>query len=169
MQPPDTHLYRLSTAWRFDAPQDMVWNAIADADGWPLWWPGIRSVTLERGDANGLGALRRYTCRGALPLDLRFIVRVTRMQAPHLIEGLACGDLAGIGRCLLRRNQGQTAVRFDWQVRTTGAWLNRLAPLLHPLLCWNHDRLMRAGGQGLARHLSRNAACCATGKPGAAG
>lgn len=149
----DACIYRLSTQWRFDAPLDAVWHAIADADRWPLWWPGIASETLEPGDAQGLGAVRRYTCRSALPLRLRFTARVTRIVPLELIEGQACGDLDGRGRCLLAREAGRTLVRFDWQVRTTNPWLNRLAPLTHPLLRWNHNRLMQAGGCGLERLL----------------
>ena len=148
-------LYRLTTWWRFDAPLDAVWAAIADADHWSLWWPGVDSVTLAPGDARGLGALRRYQCRGALPLRLCFTARVTRIVPPCLMEGRASGDLIGLGRCRLSEARGQTRVCFDWRVQTTGLWLNRLAPLAHPLLRWNHDRLMRAGGRGLARYLAR--------------
>ena len=158
MRMSDACVYRLSTQWRFDAPLDAVWNAIADADRWSLWWPGVESVVLTPGDAQGLGALRRYTCRGALPLRLRFNARVTRLEPPYLIEGRAAGDLEGMGRCHLHHAQGQTRVRFDWQVRTTGFWLNRLAPLIHALLRWNHDRLMQAGGRGLERYLEHDAA-----------
>ncbi len=159
MRPSDACVYRLSTEWRFDAPLHAVWNAIADADRWSLWWPGVASVVLAPGDAQGLGALRRCTCRGALPLRLRFDALVTRLEPPHLIEGHACGDLQGRGRCLLTREPGgQTGVCFDWQVQTTGFWLNRLAPLAHALLRWNHDQLMQAGGRGLERYLVRDAA-----------
>lgn len=154
MRAPDATVYRLTTQWRFNAPLDAVWNAIADADGWPAWWPGIAGVTLEPGDTQGLGALRRYTCRGALPLRLHFVARVTRVVPWQLIEGRACGDLTGQGCCRLTHAQGQTTVYFDWQVQTTGLWLNRLAPLTHSLLRWNHDRLMRAGGRGLERYLA---------------
>lgn len=154
----DATVFRLRTQWRFDAPRAAVWQALADADGWPAWWPGIASETLDPGDARGVGALRRYTCRGALPLRLHFVARVTRVVPLRLIEGRACGDLTGMGRCRLSHARGQTTVRFDWQVRTSGFWLRRLAPLAHALLRWNHDRLMRAGGRGLERHLARAAA-----------
>lgn len=147
--------YRLTTWWRFDAPLEPVWHAIADADGWPAWWPGIASVTLAPGDAQGLGAVRCYSCRGALPLRLRFVARVTRVVPQRLIEGRVRGDLVGTGCCQLASERGQTTVCFDWRVRTAGAWLSRLAPWIHPLLRWNHDRLMRAGGRGLQCHLAR--------------
>ena len=45
------------------------------------------------------------------------------------------------------------AVTFDWEVRTTRAWMNALAPLARPLFTESHDRLMRRGGQDLARRL----------------
>ena len=165
MRTADACVYRLSTQWRFDAPLHAVWNAIADADRWSLWWPGVASVVLAPGDAQGLGALRRCTCRGALPLRLRFDARVTRLEPPSLIEGRTCGDLQGLGRCQLRHAQGQTLVRFDWQVRTTGFWLNRLAPLAHALLRWNHDRLMQAGGRGLERYLAGGTAAEIVARP----
>lgn len=158
MHASNASIYRLTTRWGLHAPLDAVWNAIANADSWSAWWPGISSVTLDPGDALGLGALRRYTCRGALPLRLRFNARVTRIVPGRLIEGWACGDLTGMGRCRLTHAQGQTTVCFDWQVRTTGLWLNRLAPLTRPLLRWNHDRLMQAGGRGLEHYLARGAA-----------
>jgi hypothetical protein len=31
--------------------------------------------------------------------------------------------------------------------------MNALAPLLAPAFAWNHHAVMRAGGDGLARHL----------------
>ena len=60
--------YHLFTEWQFDAPLDVVWNAIFHAEAWPEWWDGAESVvTLERGDADGLGARQRYTWKGVLP------------------------------------------------------------------------------------------------------
>jgi len=46
-----------------------------------------------------------------------------------------------------------SALRYDWQVRTTRLWMNLLAPLAKPLFRWNHDAIMQAGGIGLTRHL----------------
>lgn len=146
--------YDLTTLWRFDAPLDAVWDAILRAEAWPLWWPGVDSVvTLEPGDADGLGARRRCSCRSALPYRLSFVTRVTRIEPRRLIEGRAEGELEGLGCCRLEHVAGLTSVRYDWQVRTTRAWMNLLAPLAKPLFRWNHDALMRAGGAGLARHL----------------
>lgn len=154
MPPASPTPYRLSTLWRFEAPLAPVWQAIVDADAWPLWWPGIEGVdTLAPGDAHGLGARRAWRCKSALPYRLRFTTRVTRIEPLRLIEGLVEGALEGQGCCRLWREDGLTCVRHDWQVRTTPPWMNLLAPLARPLFRWNHDALMRAGGAGLARHL----------------
>lgn len=40
-----------------------------------------------------------------------------------------------------------------WRVELARPWMRWLAPLLAPLFRWNHDGLMRAGREGLARHL----------------
>lgn len=146
--------YQLTTLWRFDAPLDAVWHAIADADSWPTWWRGVDSVLLERGDAGGVGARRRYICRSVLPLRFTFVARVTRVIPMQLIEGQVEGELEGIGCCRLACADGLTTVRHDWQVRTTRRWMNWLAPLARHVFRWNHDQLMRAGGIGLARHLN---------------
>jgi hypothetical protein len=46
-----------------------------------------------------------------------------------------------------------TVVRYHWSVKTAKAWMNLLAPIARPLFEWNHDVLMRWGGEGLAKLL----------------
>ncbi|WP_137889186.1 SRPBCC family protein [Pseudomonas sp. 2FE] len=146
--------YHLSTLWQFDAPLEAVWDAIFHAEAWPSWWKGVECVvTLEHGDANGLGARQRYTWKSALPYRLTFVTRVTRVEPLRRLEGSVEGDLEGIGCWHLGRDADLTTVRFDWQVRTTLLWMNLLAPLAKPLFRWNHHAIMRAGGIGLAQHL----------------
>jgi hypothetical protein len=69
------------------------------------------------------------------------------------MDGSATGELAGTGSWRLYEDDGSTAVLFEWRVQTTRRWMNLLAPFARPLFRWNHDRLMRAGGRGLARRL----------------
>lgn len=151
--------YRLRSHWVFEAPLASVWEAILQAESWPLWWPGIESVrTLAPGDAGGLGACRLWRCKSALPYRLSFATRVTRIEPLQCIEGEVEGELEGLGCCRLWREGGLTRVCHDWQVRTTPPWMNLLAPLARPLFRWNHDALMRAGGRGLARQLQAGGA-----------
>lgn len=106
---------------------------------------------LEPGDAQGIGSLRRFTWKGTLPYRLRFNLRATRIDAPSLIEGDACGELEGVGRWLLRQDGAWTTVRYDWNVRTTKAWMNWFAFLLKGPFRRNHDRVMGWGAEACPR------------------
>jgi uncharacterized protein YndB with AHSA1/START domain len=145
--------YRFLTTWCIDAPIERVFEAIDDAATWPRWWKGVtRADLVEEGDADGVGRLWRFTWRSRLPYDLSFDSRVVRREPPHLLEGHADGELVGVGRWRLYDGQG-TAVVYEWNVSTSREWMNRAAPVARPLFAWNHDAVMRQGGEGLARQL----------------
>jgi hypothetical protein len=145
--------YRFVTTWCIAAPLDAVFAAVDDCADWPRWWPGVlRAELVAHGAPDGTGRVWDYAWRSRLPYELRFESRVTRREPPHLLEGAASGELTGTGRWRLFEGRG-TAVVYEWDVSTTRAWMNRLAPVARPLFAWNHDAVMRAGGEGLARHL----------------
>ena len=146
--------YRFLTTWLLDAPRERVWEAIHDQKAWPSWWRGVEEVIeLEPGDADGLGSFSRLTWRSFIPYDLVFEARTTRVERPNLLEGQVDGELAGIGRWRLFEHDGATAVLYEWNVRTTRAWMNLLAPIARPIFAWNHDWVMARGGEGIARRL----------------
>jgi uncharacterized protein YndB with AHSA1/START domain len=147
--------YAFTTIWTLQAPIEAVWEAITASERWPEWWPFLESVVeITPGDSAGLGAIRRYRWRGAIPYRLTFEIMVARVERPILLEGIASGDLEGIGRWTLsEQGDNTTRVQYDWQVRTTKAWMNLLAPLARRIFAWNHDRVMRGGGAGLAAYL----------------
>ena len=147
--------YHFVTDWRILAPIDDVFVALADSLRWPEWWHGVRRVEeITSGDETGLGNVRRYVFHARLPYDLAFEMRTTRIEAPTVLEGEARGELAGTGRWRLEAAEDGTRVRYYWDVRTTQAWMNLLAPIARPLFAWNHDSVMRWGEEGLRRHLS---------------
>jgi uncharacterized protein YndB with AHSA1/START domain len=146
--------YEFLTTWCLEAPIDRVWDALYESERWPEWWRGVERVSvLERGDAQRVGELSRYTWKSRLPYRLEFDMRTTRVERPHLVEGRAQGELTGEGRWRLFEAPGQTAVTYEWRVETTERWMNALAPLARPLFAWNHDVVMRNGGRGLAERL----------------
>ncbi len=99
--------------------------------------------------------------RTRLPYTLGFEICVTSVLPPSELEAEATGELEGTGRWTLAPADGGTLVRYAWDIRTTRRWMNMLAPVARPLFRWNHDELMREGGQSLARRLG--------GGPGIAG
>lgn len=146
--------YRFLTVWCFRAPLQQVYDQLASPSRWPHWWRGVERVEeLESGDAEGHGSLRRFTWKSALPYRLSFTMRTTRIEAPRYLEGQAQGELVGSGRWELTESEGWTHVRYVWEVATTRAWMNRLAPLFKPLFRWNHNVVMRWGFEGLKQSL----------------
>jgi hypothetical protein len=89
---------------------------------------------LEPGDTNahGVGQLARFSWRSVLPYTLSFETRVTRVEAPHLMEGHATGELEGVGVWRLFAGPDSTAVLYSWKVRTTKPWMNISGPLAAP-------------------------------------
>jgi uncharacterized protein YndB with AHSA1/START domain len=146
--------YSFLTTWVLEAPIERIWDELADAEHWPQWWRGIERVQIvERGDSDRLGELLRYTWKSKLPYRLEFDVRTTRVERPFVCEGRASGQLSGHGRWRLFEGAAGTAVTYEWVVSTTGRRMNLLAPVARPLFAWNHDWVMRGGGEGLARRL----------------
>lgn len=146
--------YRFLTTWLVQAERDRVWDAIYESERWPGWWKGVlEAEKLEEGDEAGVGQYGRYVWKSRLPYRLEFFVRTTKVEKPHLLEGDASGELAGIGRWRLFEHAGVTAVLYEWNVRTTRAWMNFFAPFARPIFAVNHDYVMRNGGHGLANLL----------------
>ena len=146
--------YHFVSIWPINAPIERVWEEIHHAERWPSWWTYVAGVEeLEPGAADGTGKRMRLLFRTRLPYTLGFDVRVTHVHPPSELVAEATGELAGTGRWTLTPVAGGTVVRYNWDIRTTRRWMNLLAPVARPVFRWNHDELMRAGGQGLARRL----------------
>jgi hypothetical protein len=146
--------YSFLTTWVLDAPRPAVWEVLEDSERWPEWWDGVVQVdVLERGDEHRVGELARYRWRSRLPYDLAFDMRTVAADAPRYLEGRATGELDGTGRWWLFADGDTTAVVYAWDVRTTRRWMNAFGPALRPAFAWNHDWVMRRGGEGLARRL----------------
>jgi uncharacterized protein YndB with AHSA1/START domain len=151
---PQGRRYGLTTEWVLAAPVERVWEALAAPLEWPRWWRYVDAVVpLRDGDADGVGAIRRYTWTSRLPYRLTFDMETTRVARPVRIEGVARGELNGLGRWELAPLAQGTSARYEWTVMTGKGWMNALGPLLAPVFEWNHDQVMAEGGRGLSRHL----------------
>lgn len=146
--------YHFVSTWQIQAPIEKVWEELYHIERWPDWWKYVVGVEeLTPGAADGVGSTRRLLFRTRLPYTLGFDVRVTRVQPPSELEAESTGELEGTGRWTLTPADGGTLVRYYWDIRTTKRWMNLLAPVARPAFKWNHDELMREGGQSLARRL----------------
>jgi hypothetical protein len=148
--------YRFLTTWALGAPAtiEQVFDVLHDAVAYPTWWKGVEAVErIEPGGEDSIGAVDRYVWKSKLPYELEFHSRTVRVERPYLMEGHASGELEGEGRWRLWENPAGVCVTYEWNVGTTAAWMNALAPLAKPVFAWNHDYVMRNGGEGLARRV----------------
>jgi hypothetical protein len=147
--------YQFVTTWKVQAPLQRVWQLIYEQDKWPLWWKGVVKVeTLQEGDENSLGKKVRYTWKGILPYYLTFDMEACKVEAPFILEGIATGELEGEGSWDMHEEDGITTLLYYWNVNTTKKWMNRLFPVIKPLLKLNHDIVMRWGAKGMAKQLN---------------
>ncbi len=146
--------YTFESTWRIAAPIEAAWEAIYHSERWPTWWPEVERVDdLVHGDDNGVGNVRRYLWKTRLPYKLAFDMRTTHVERPVALDGVAVGELNGIGRWRLHVDGQVTVIHYTWQVRTTKWWMNLLAPLARPVFAWNHQAVLRSGAEALARLL----------------
>jgi len=146
--------YSFLTTWLLETAREPVFEAIHDQKRWPEWWRGVEEAEeLAPGDGDGVGSVSRLVWRSRLPYRIEFQVTTKRVERPHLMEGDAVGELTGIGRWRLFERDGITAVLYEWNVSTTRAWMNLLAPVARPIFEWNHDWVMARGGEGVSRLL----------------
>ena len=146
--------YALTTQWVLASPLERIFDVLVRPEAWPQWWRYVERVAmLAPGDADGLGAVRRYTWTSRLPYRLTFDMTTTRVDPPTALDGEASGAVRGTGCWRLFMRDGHSHVRYDWTVATQARWMNALAPLFARGFAWNHDQVMAAGGRGLARHL----------------
>jgi uncharacterized protein YndB with AHSA1/START domain len=147
--------FELVTTWTLAAPPIAVWDALVNPEQWPTWWRAVEKVELlEPGDASGLHAYRRFTWRTALPYRITFNMRTELIEPLAIIEGRADGELNGTGRWTLAPAGDGTQVRYDWIVEVDKPWMRALAPLLRPVLTWNHNKVMEWGREGIERKLA---------------
>ncbi len=146
--------YEFLSTWLLEIGREEAWDAIWDSPAWPEWWPGVvEAAETDAGMADGVGRRGRYVWRSRIPYAVRFEVVASEVDRPRLLAGEASGELEGTGTWRFFEDEDLTAVTYQWSVRTTRPWMNAIAPVAGPAFRWNHDQIMRWGGEGLARRL----------------
>jgi uncharacterized protein YndB with AHSA1/START domain/mannose-6-phosphate isomerase-like protein (cupin superfamily) len=148
--------YVFADEWDVAAPQQAVFDAIADARTYPQWW---RPVYLDV-DADGpaeLGKQSRQHFKGRLPYHLHTRSTVVALDAPRTVTAEVDGDLRGRGTWTLTPTATGTHVRFDWQVHADRKLLRVLTPLLRPVFRWNHNWAIARAMEGLEPFAQRTA------------
>jgi hypothetical protein len=146
--------YSFQSAWDIDAPRIEVWQALAATPfSWQDWWPELKDVRDTRITADLKGT--SFSCSWQAPIGYRLRTDIILSDIEYLktVTLQTDGDLIGTVTCHIKETAGRTHVDIDWQVDTTKAWMNRLAPLLKFFFIASHHAVMRSGERGLRRHL----------------
>jgi len=140
--------------WRVAAEPAQVWAVVRRVEGWPGWWPSVRSVVPLRNNRTGGAAPGwEFTFRTRLPYTMIFDAELVREEPLVEVQTRITGRVRGSGTWGVRAVDGGTLVHFDWLVRPELAWMRRVTPLARPVFRWNHRQLMAEGGAGLAQRL----------------
>jgi len=142
--------------WDVEAPQQAVFDALADTRTYPIWWtPIYRAV-----DADGppsIGCASRQKFKARLPYTLSTVSTIARLEPPRELEVHVVGDLRGTGVWTLTAVGDKVHVRFDWRVHADRALLRVLTPILRPVFRWNHNVAIKRATAGLEPYARRSA------------
>jgi uncharacterized protein YndB with AHSA1/START domain len=151
------HHYTFVTTWKIPAPLSEVWAQLADVEGWPAWWKGVKNVeviTLAPENA-GIGTKVKSQWKSWLPYTISFSIEVIDLDPGKKLSVAARGDLNGVGTWELHEKAGTTTATYTWSVSTAKPWMNLVAPIAKPLFAHAHHTIMRWGERGLSAMLAK--------------
>ena len=135
--------------WDVDAPQEAVFEALADARTYPEWWKPVY-ITVEGDSPPEVGAVTKHEFKGQLPYHLNTTSEIVSMDPPDSFEVKVVGDLTGKGVWTLTpTDDGRVHIHFDWRVVADRPLLRILTPILRPVFRWNHNWSVQRAIEGL--------------------
>jgi uncharacterized protein YndB with AHSA1/START domain len=144
--------------WDVAAPAEQVFDAIADATTYPVWWKAVY-ISVECDGPPGVGRESLQHFKGRLPYTLKTRSTITDYDRPRTVAADVVGDLRGRGVWTLTPGEaGGTHVRFDWRVHADRPLLRYLTPLLRPLFRSNHNWAIARAQEGLEPYAQAQAA-----------
>lgn len=144
-----TPTFTFEDHWEIAAAPGRVFEMLARPEGYPTWWPEVRSATRIDADSG------RVAIRSTLPYTLTLVLtREAEDARQGLLRVRIDGDLAGWAS--YRVSATPSGARADYHQVTSVqvSWLRPLVPVLRPLLAANHAAMMRSGRAGLSRVLT---------------
>jgi uncharacterized protein YndB with AHSA1/START domain len=135
--------------WDVDAPQEAVFDALADARTYPEWWRPVY-ISVDAGGPPEVGRISHQEFKGRLPYHLKTRSEIVRLESPSQFEVKVEGDLAGRGAWTLSPITGDGVhIHFDWRVLADRTLLRVLTPVLRPVFRWNHNWSIQRAIEGL--------------------
>jgi uncharacterized protein YndB with AHSA1/START domain len=143
--------------WDVVAPQEAVFEALADASTYPQWWKPVY-IDVEVDGPPEVGCVSKQHFKGRLPYTLRTTSEIVRYEPPSEFEVSVVGDLTGKGIWTLTPSDGKVHVHFDWRVIADRPLLRYLTPVLRPVFRANHNWSVKRAIEGLEPYARRKGA-----------
>lgn len=142
------HRYVFRSSWHIPALSDRTFQALADLERYPHWWPEFKRARLV---SPGRG---EFALRSVLPLTLRFSLEreIEDADEGHL-RARAVGDIEGTVEWTVHEARGAARAEFLQDVLLRHPLAVRVDQVLRPVLEWNHSKAMKSGAAGLRRYL----------------
>jgi hypothetical protein len=155
-----TNEYHFITTWRVEGTTGEVADVIRDPLDLVRWWPAVylAADALAPPDERGLHQRVRLRTKGWLPYTLDWDLEVVESRYPEHFALVAAGDFVGQGVWTIVQDGPFVAATYDWRIRAEKLLLQRLAPLVRPLLEANHRWAMAQGLESLKLELLRRRA-----------
>ncbi len=135
--------------WDVDAPQEAVFDALADSRTYPEWWKPVY-IEVEGDCEPALGCTTKQHFKGRLPYTLKTTSEIVAYERPNTFAVKVVGDLSGSGNWTLTSNDdGTVHVRFDWVVNADRPLLRILTPIARPIFRYNHNWSAARAMEGL--------------------
>jgi uncharacterized protein YndB with AHSA1/START domain len=134
--------------WEVEAPQEAVFDALADARTYPEWWRPVY-IAVEADGPPEVGRVSHQEFKGRLPYHLKMRSTIVRLERPYELEVSAEGDLTGRGVWTLTASGDRVHIHFDWRVFADRPLLRVLTPVLRPLFRSNHNWSIQRAIDGL--------------------
>ena len=165
--------FDLTSRWRVEGTLAEVEAVFRDPAELPRWWPEVYLDVrvIAPGDAGGGGRVADIHSRGRLPYTLHWRMTVVEARPGRRVLE-ASGDLVGRGVWTLVQDGRFVDLTYAWQVRAERPLFRLMAPLLKPLMAWNHRWAMARAkppspasspaGEGILTHVNTSAVVCAS-------
>lgn len=134
--------FRYDRSWRFDAPVDRVWEALAHTQDYPRWWRWLDDLDVGRLET---GSIATFRVRPPLPYSLRFVVRIDEVVEKERVDATVSGDVCGTATLVLSPTAPGTQARIMWQLELNRPVLRFIEPIAHRVMVVGHDLVMAWG------------------------
>ena len=152
--------YHFVTRWRVQGTTGEVADVLRNPLDLVRWWPAVylAAEEIEPPNDRGLAQRVRLHTKGWLPYTLRWDLTVVESRYPERFAIEASGDFVGRGVWTLEQDGAYVNATYDWRIRAEKPLLQRLAPVMRPVLEANHRWAMSQGEESLKLELLRRRA-----------